>query len=231
MRMTVAVRRGRKAVIRTILGAMVLIRCVCVMMTQVGACGLVVGSASFLIVSDGWWIYLWELPDGVAGIHLLVEHRSVADGAPNRFGEPVWPDRRLTPGATMTLDRSEMCEIGYAARVRDVPSNVWNEAFRRYGLFWGHKREFEIDHLIPLSLAGGNDINNLWPQSRMTEPWNADVKDTLEDVLHREVCTGRVPLEGAQAAIRSDWVAAYRKYVGNEPRRFVPRSGIARDPW
>lgn len=131
----------------------------------------------------------------------------------------------------VTVDRSVMCEMGYAASVRDVPRDVWNEVFERYGLFWSHRRDFEVDHLVPLSIGGSNDINNLWPESRMTEPWNAEVKDTLEDVLHREVCAGRVPLEEAQEAIRSDWVAAYRKYAGNEPRRFVPRSGVARNRW
>jgi hypothetical protein len=38
----------------------------------------------------------------------------------------------------------------------------------------------EMDHLIPLSLGGSNRQKNLWPQSEITEPWNAHVKDKLE---------------------------------------------------
>lgn len=94
-----------------------------------------------------------------------------------------------------------------------------------YGFIDVDRRDFEIDHLIPISLAGASDdLRNLWPESRRSEPWNAEIKDTLEDVLHRDVCNGRVPLKDAQEAIRTDWIAAYRKYVGPEPRRFVERS-------
>lgn len=98
MRMSAAVWRGRKAARWTIGHAAALFWGWCVLTTQVGAFGLVVGSVSFLIVSDGWWNYLWELPGDVVGVSLLVEHRSVADGARNRFGVPILPDRTMTPG-------------------------------------------------------------------------------------------------------------------------------------
>ena len=45
-------------------------------------------------------------------------------------------------------------------------------------------------------------------------PWNAHVKDKLEDRLHALVCAGRLPLEQAQREIAADWIAAYEKYVG-----------------
>jgi hypothetical protein len=46
--------------------------------------------------------------------------------------------------------------------------------------------------------------------------WNADMKDELEAVLARVVCSGQVPLAEAQQAIATDWVAAYRRYVTGE---------------
>jgi hypothetical protein len=71
-----------------------------------------------------------------------------------------------------------------------------------------------VDHLISLELVGADVAANLWPQSYDTQPWNAHLKDKLEDWLHALVCAGRLPLEQAQREIAVDWIAAYEKYVG-----------------
>lgn len=138
--------------------------------------------------------------------------------------ERLLPDPDLTPGSVVDVSLEEMCEPGYAARVRSVDSSERKQAFRMYGLSNVDRRDYELDHLIPVSLGGSNDIKNIWPESRITEPWNAEVKDTLEDVLHREVCAGRERLGNAQWAIRTHWIQAYRMYVGLEPERFVAHS-------
>jgi len=75
--------------------------------------------------------------------------------------------------------------------------------------------EYEVDHLISLELGGSNDIANLWPQSYVSEPFNAHIKDKLENKLHALVCSGRITVETAQKAIANDWTAAYRQYVGS----------------
>jgi hypothetical protein len=72
---------------------------------------------------------------------------------------------------------------------------------------------FEVDHLISLELGGADVAENLWPQSYDTQPWNAHVKDKLEDRLHALVCAGKMPLEQAQRDMATDWIAAYHKYV------------------
>lgn len=75
--------------------------------------------------------------------------------------------------------------------------------------------EFEIDHLISLELGGTNEITNLWPQSYLTTPWNAHLKDKLENRLHKLVCNGVITLDTAQKEIREDWTKAYEKYIGD----------------
>jgi len=74
--------------------------------------------------------------------------------------------------------------------------------------------QHEIDHLIPLGIGGADARENLWPESRDTMTWNAGVKDRLENYLHVEVCAGHIAAQDAQKAIAADWVAAYRKYLG-----------------
>jgi hypothetical protein len=73
---------------------------------------------------------------------------------------------------------------------------------------------YEVDHLIALELDGAGVKENLWPQSFDSEPWNAHVKDQLENFLHAEVCAGHIPIEQAQKEIVQDWIATYQKYLG-----------------
>lgn len=131
--------------------------------------------------------------------------------------DPIRPDPQLTPGATVVVDRDAMCTPGYARGVRYVPSDVHRAVFRAYGLVGVRTRDYEVDHLIPLSLGGSNDPANLWPQSRRSRPWNAGAKDALEGKLHELVCWGGFDLRAAQEAIRADWIAAYRRFVAPEP--------------
>jgi hypothetical protein len=189
------------------------------------ALGFMVGGAALLVTGELRPTELSRVDRVVAVADLglpLFEFRTVADRG--MAGERLLPDPTLTPGAVVEVDLAEMCQIGYAASVRDVPRERRDEVFREYGVARRDRRDYELDHLLSLSLGGSNSAENLWAQSRVSEPWNAEVKDTLEDVLHREVCSGRVSREEAQEAIRTDWIAAYRKFVGPDPIRFVPRS-------
>jgi hypothetical protein len=126
------------------------------------------------------------------------------------------PDPALTPGAVMTTNTPAVCTPGYAKSVRHVSGKVKAQVYAEYGIVSHRSGEYEVDHLISLELGGSNDIKNLWPESYQTEPWNAHVKDKLEDRLHNLVCSGRMRLEDAQRDIARDWIAAYQRWMGAE---------------
>jgi hypothetical protein len=89
--------------------------------------------------------------------------------------------------------------------------------YRSYGITHWEKGEYEIDHLVSLSLGGSNSKKNLWPQSYQTQLWNAHTKDQLEYKLLTLVRAGKVDMKEAQQAMARDWIAAYKKYVHPTP--------------
>jgi hypothetical protein len=132
--------------------------------------------------------------------------------------QPILPDPKLTPGDAFEVSASDVCTPGYAKKVRNVPPAEKTQVYREYGISEHRPHEYEVDHLISLELGGSNSIRNLWPESYRTHPWNARVKDRLENKLHELVCSGQLDLKTAQQAIASNWIEAYKKYVGPEPK-------------
>lgn len=123
----------------------------------------------------------------------------------------------LNPDVTQDTISTTICVPGYSSSIRPPVSYTDALKVKQIGLY-GYTdtstADYEEDHFIPLSVGGNpTDPRNLWPQPRNTQPYNAAVKDTLEYTLYKDVCSGKVSLADAQAAIVSDWVAAYRKYV------------------
>lgn len=123
------------------------------------------------------------------------------------------PNAKLTPGEiepTATVER--ICVKGYSKTARNVPESRKKAVYDLYGVDKTSDR-FEIDHLISIELGGSNSIQNLWPQSYTTLPYNAFKKDALENRLHALVCDKTITLDDAQTMIRTDWIGAYKKYV------------------
>ena len=151
---------------------------------------------------------------------LLISLYSVADSA----FPPLVPDPQLTPGDVLSTDSAAICTPGYAKSVRNVPVSVKNQVYKAYGILSHKPKEYEIDHLISLELGGSNSMKNLWPQSFVTQPLNAKVKDNLENTLHELVCSGKLDIKEAQQAIAQNWTEAYVKYIGSLPGGASPVS-------
>lgn len=145
------------------------------------------------------------------------ESSAIAVPADSELRYPFVPDPARTPGAALDVAAADICVRGYSRRVRNVPVEIKREAYTTYGVRSREPGEYEIDHLISLELGGSNSLKNLWPQSFRTHPWNAYVKDALENELHRRVCAGTIDLAKAQDVITHNWVIGYRIYVRQNP--------------
>jgi len=127
---------------------------------------------------------------------------------------PLLPDSSKTPAETLDVTRADICVAGYTKTVRNVPTAVKDAVYASYGIVRHAPGEYEMDRLISLELGGSNSVRNLWPQSYKTSPWNAHVKDKLENRPHADVCSGKLDLKAAQQDIAHDWIACYKRTFG-----------------
>ena len=117
----------------------------------------------------------------------------------------VLPDPACTPGAVLTTDTKVICVTGYTTKIRNVSTATKKKVFQEYGIPWSERSNYEIDHEISLEIGGSNDISNLFPESYLIKN-GARVKDTFENYLHKQVCTGKLSITDAQHEISTDWL-------------------------
>ena len=121
------------------------------------------------------------------------------------------PSSFQTPGAKGKANEAQVCAADFEASAKPVAKWQKEQALERYG-----KRPEDypgdLDHLIPVSLGGTNDPDNLWPlpSNRGMGPGE---KNALDLKLHELVCAKSITLKVAQDAIKKDWVKAYNEYV------------------
>jgi hypothetical protein len=143
------------------------------------------------------------------------------------------PDPACTPGAidpavTPANIASTICTPGYSSSVRPPESQTeafkWHVAESAYGQ---HELSGELDHLVPLELAGANDARNLWVQAGPIP----NPKDAVEIALHDAVCAGRLGLRVAQRAIASNWIKAAATLGIHVSRPAAASSPAGRSAW
>ena len=166
------------------------------------------------------------LTNKLSALAIAISLTSVAYAAD--YSTFLLPNPSLTTGAVNPNATAELLcsstganpDYASGTKVRNVTKKVALGVYHKYqlnnhiGYCDQSPRGCEMDHLISLELGGSNDSSNLWPQS-YGGLWNATQKDTLENKLAKLVCNGTISLTDAQSAISTNWIDAYKKYVGN----------------
>ena len=123
------------------------------------------------------------------------------------------PDPKLTPGECdegTTVEQLQ--EVGYSKHHRHVSEALRRAVFAEYRIPWERRNDYEVDHLVSLSIGGSNSIKNLWPKPLRLNVAGKDIgavtKDALEDRLHWLVVSGQLDLKEAQREIATDWITA-----------------------
>jgi hypothetical protein len=127
-----------------------------------------------------------------------------------------FPDIEGAANPAVTQDNigSNICVSGWTAKVRPPDSVTEAEkkaAMAKAGIPWSESKSYEWDHHWPIE-AGGNPTSplNLALQSYVAKPWNAHVKDKLENFAHKQICAHKMTLQQAQEMFAGDgWRQAY----------------------
>jgi hypothetical protein len=127
---------------------------------------------------------------------------------PSKQG-PSLPDPALTSGATNQNVTQEnisetICVPGYTKTVPKVSATTKASVYASYKISNENRSKYVIDNLIPISLGGGNAVENLWAQVKNGGK-GAQAKDKIENKLASWVCNGTTTLADAQTAIATDW--------------------------
>lgn len=111
---------------------------------------------------------------------------------------PFRPDPTLTPGVVRPLTMQQVCAVRWGKDRRFVTLAMRKQVFAAYRIPYDKHALYELDHLVPRSLSGADDVRNLWPEPLA----DAHVKDKREWQLSRDVCAGRIALSDAQAEMK-----------------------------
>jgi len=128
-----------------------------------------------------------------------------------------FPDPACTPGAIFAgVTTEQTCVSGYTKTVRNVSTSLKKKVYQAYGVAYPPLfGTYELDHFIPLSLGGSNDIANLWPFAADPRPGFIE-KNLVVNYLRRKVCAGETSLQIAQRAITTHWVDVYNNISPSE---------------
>lgn len=139
---------------------------------------------------------------------------------------PDLPNLKETPGVVnpdITQDNinQTICNPHWSTKSIRPPTSYTNKIKRYLLAKSGYEdqklEDYELDHDISIELAGHpSDIRNFWLE-HYSEPWGARTKDKLENRLHKLVCQGKITLKQAQKEISTNWIKAYKKYIGPNP--------------
>ncbi len=117
---------------------------------------------------------------------------------------PVKPNPEVTVGDF--CDPSDQDFIGYRYEEkipfceRNVSRHRKDQAYRAYGISENCRREYTVDHFVPLSMGGSNAIENLWPEHKNVKA----TRQNLEQELYEKLARG----EMSQAAVVNQIVDA-----------------------
>ena len=126
------------------------------------------------------------------------------------------PDSSCTPGEidpAVTQDDivTTICHSGYTQTVRPAVSytnSLKEQQIADYGYEDINMSDYEEDHFISLELGGSpKDPRNLWPEPHAS----MNEKDTVENYLHAQVCSGKLTLVQAQQEITKNWYEVYKE--------------------
>jgi hypothetical protein len=106
--------------------------------------------------------------------------------------EPKAPHSEQTPGELCNKNDPDYHGDRYKEKIpycqRNVSYHERQKVYEDYDVPAKIRSEYTIDHLIPLSLGGSNDLSNLWPEHKKIKA----LRPYLEQEVFEDLRDGRI---------------------------------------
>jgi hypothetical protein len=149
--------------------------------------------------------------------HIGQARRAGATSAPTPAVSPTPPDEltgKINPAVTPDDLATTVCHPGWASGVRPPPSVTSRVRHAMAADEHVDARAVVLDHIVPLEAGGNPGSATDWRNFMLQPRADGHRKDLVENLAHRDICSGRVPLRVAQLAMARDWTR-YKQEVGD----------------
>jgi hypothetical protein len=107
------------------------------------------------------------------------------------------PDKHKTPGHICTVENLDFKEFRYSEKIPYCKRNVSQEKkvkiYESYSIPNNERKDYTIDHLIPLAIGGSNSEKNLWPENKKIK----ERRPNLEWDIYKKLEAGDINQEEA----------------------------------
>ena len=143
------------------------------------------------------------------------------------FSYPETPDEAETPGSVCTESDRDFEEYRYEEQIpychRNVSSALKKRVYEWYDIRESERKHYTIDHLIPLSIGGDNDEDNLWPEHKELKATRPDLEIKLYTALRDGKISQRKAIERVlEEKFHPFGRAILKKVQGLLPRLVMP---------
>lgn len=115
---------------------------------------------------------------------------------------PFVPDSEMTQGSLCTKKDPDYGYLRYGEKIpycnRNVEYHTKTEIYRMYGVADKCRKQYTVDHFIPLALGGSNHVDNLWPEHKSIK----NLRHSLEIELYKKMDQGKITQKEAIRIIR-----------------------------
>lgn len=105
---------------------------------------------------------------------------------------PFVPHASMTTGSLCDEHNKDFERLRYDQKIpycrRNVSTGTKSQIYDAYGVPQRCRKEYTIDHFIPLSIGGTNHRNNLWPEHQSIKALRAN----LENDVYGQVASGKM---------------------------------------
>ena len=114
----------------------------------------------------------------------------------------------INPNVTQSNLSTTVCAVSWTKGIRPTTyrtNYIKSQKLKEAGISKTEIKQYELDHIIPLS-SGGHPFDN---SNLALQPWNgptgARAKDKLELRVNHKLCNNKITLKEAQLCFFDDW--------------------------